>query len=135
MQEDLFGAPSPDVPGGDPLAEPDASAPLADRMRPRSLEDYVGQRHLTAEGKVLARLLALTAARGLRGNQGTNALVEATYSAYSGLVPTSFFSSITTPDTLSRKRVIRSGLNTVHADPGVARAMRKKPHQTAASPK
>ena len=32
-----------------------ADAPLAERVRPRSLEEYVGQRHLVDEGKVLAR--------------------------------------------------------------------------------
>ncbi len=32
--------------------------PLADRMRPRTLQEYVGQRHLLAEGKPLARAFA-----------------------------------------------------------------------------
>ena len=27
--------------------------PLAERLRPRKLDDYVGQRHLVGEGKVL----------------------------------------------------------------------------------
>ena len=40
----LFGAESP-------------SAPLADRLRPDSLEDYVGQQHLVGEGKVLRRMI------------------------------------------------------------------------------
>ncbi|MDD5711499.1 MAG: AAA family ATPase, partial [Smithellaceae bacterium] len=31
--------------------------PLADRMRPASLEEYVGQPHLTAEGSLLRRAL------------------------------------------------------------------------------
>ena len=31
--------------------------PLADRMRPRSLEEYVGQQHLVGSGKLLARAL------------------------------------------------------------------------------
>lgn len=31
--------------------------PLASRLRPQTLEDYVGQRHLLAEGKVLWRLI------------------------------------------------------------------------------
>jgi len=35
-----------------------ADAPLAERMRPRSLAEYVGQRHLVGEGRVLARALA-----------------------------------------------------------------------------
>lgn len=34
-----------------------ATAPLADRMRPRSLEDYVGQTHLLGEGKLLRQML------------------------------------------------------------------------------
>ena len=33
------------------------SAPLADRMRPRTLEDYVGQKHLLGEGRLLRRML------------------------------------------------------------------------------
>jgi putative ATPase len=32
--------------------------PLADRMRPESLDDVVGQRHLVGEGKLLARAIA-----------------------------------------------------------------------------
>lgn len=32
-------------------------APLAARMRPRSLEDYVGQRHILGEGKLLRRAI------------------------------------------------------------------------------
>jgi len=32
-------------------------APLADRMRPQSLDEFVGQPHLTAETKFLRRLL------------------------------------------------------------------------------
>jgi len=55
MQEDLFGqAPEERI---DPIEEAGPNAPLADRMRPRSLEEYVGQQHLTGTGKVLARLL------------------------------------------------------------------------------
>lgn len=33
------------------------TAPLADRMRPQSLEEYVGQTHLLGEGKLLLRML------------------------------------------------------------------------------
>ena len=32
-------------------------APLADRMRPRTLEDYVGQKHLLGEGMILRQML------------------------------------------------------------------------------
>lgn len=31
--------------------------PLAARLRPRTLEEFVGQRHLLGEGKVLRRLI------------------------------------------------------------------------------
>lgn len=34
-------------------------APLADRMRPRTLDEYVGQEHLTAPGKLLRRAIEL----------------------------------------------------------------------------
>src|SRR3977135_4002272 len=37
------------------IAEP--SAPLAERMRPRSLSEFVGQSHLVGEGRILRRLL------------------------------------------------------------------------------
>jgi len=40
---------------GDEIAEP--SAPLAERMRPRSLAEFVGQSHLVGEGRILRRLL------------------------------------------------------------------------------
>ena len=45
-----------------PLIPPDetsfASQPLAARMRPASLEEFAGQRHLLGEGKILRRLIA-----------------------------------------------------------------------------
>jgi putative ATPase len=41
-----------DVPEGIPL-----NAPLAERMRPRSLAEFVGQSHLVGEGRILRRLL------------------------------------------------------------------------------
>src|SRR5687768_2099626 len=44
---DLF-----DEPEGS-LAESDASAPLAARMRPRSLDTFVGQEHLVGQGRIL----------------------------------------------------------------------------------
>src|SRR6266566_5935973 len=40
---------------GDQFVEP--SAPLAERMRPRSLAEFVGQNHLVGEGRILRRLL------------------------------------------------------------------------------
>src|SRR6185369_7721964 len=35
----------------------ESSAPLAERMRPRSLAEFVGQNHLVGEGRILRRLL------------------------------------------------------------------------------
>ena len=35
------------------------SQPLAERMRPRTLDDYIGQRHLVGEGAVLRRMIDL----------------------------------------------------------------------------
>ncbi|MCA1558550.1 MAG: replication-associated recombination protein A, partial [Acidobacteria bacterium] len=34
-----------------------AFTPLAERMRPRTLEEFVGQHHLVGEGRVLRRLI------------------------------------------------------------------------------
>src|SRR6476620_1623976 len=39
----------------DEIAEP--SAPLAERMRPRSLSEFAGQSHLVGEGRILRKLL------------------------------------------------------------------------------
>src|SRR5215212_2714150 len=36
---------------------PDSAAPLAERVRPRTLEEFVGQRHLVGEGRVLRRVI------------------------------------------------------------------------------
>ncbi|MDU3153732.1 MAG: replication-associated recombination protein A, partial [Anaerococcus hydrogenalis] len=33
------------------------SAPLADRMRPENIEDFLGQDHLLAEGKIIRRMI------------------------------------------------------------------------------
>src|SRR3989304_1622475 len=44
----------------DPTPESDetgAGAPLAARMRPRDLDDYVGQDHIVGPGKILRRLI------------------------------------------------------------------------------
>jgi len=46
---DLFDPPAPD--------RPVPPAPLADRMRPRTLDEVVGQQHLVGPGKVLRRAL------------------------------------------------------------------------------
>lgn len=47
---DLFDTPKESLP-----SRPVASAPLAERMRPRSLEEYTGQEHILAAGKLLRR--------------------------------------------------------------------------------
>src|SRR4026209_538441 len=41
----------------DPSAAPAPEAPLAQRMRPRSLEEYVGQQHILGPGKLLRRAI------------------------------------------------------------------------------
>ncbi|MET9312135.1 replication-associated recombination protein A [Kribbella sp. NPDC003505] len=54
---DLPGAPAP-ARGGGSLADMDhTAAPLAVRMRPRSLDELVGQQHLLAPGSPLRRLV------------------------------------------------------------------------------
>jgi putative ATPase len=54
--ERLFDAPD-EPPEETRLAPPPASGPLAARMRPRSLADYVGQEHLLGEGSALRTTL------------------------------------------------------------------------------
>src|SRR5690554_3615821 len=50
-QQALFDEPSVS------LDEYDATAPLAARMRPRTLDEYIGQEHIVGEGKLLRRLI------------------------------------------------------------------------------
>ncbi|MFT7484210.1 MAG: putative ATPase [Candidatus Paceibacteria bacterium] len=71
MSSGLFG--DLDGPAADPIVESMADAPLADRMRPRSLDEYVGQTQLVGEGKVLSSLLdgGLTQSLILWGPPGT----------------------------------------------------------------
>jgi len=71
MSGDLFGAPDPEA--TEPLDEVLADAPLADRMRPRSLEEYVGQEQLVGPGRILWSLLegGLTQSLILWGPPGT----------------------------------------------------------------
>ncbi len=38
--------------------DPESTGPLASRLRPRTLEEFFGQRHLLGEGKVLQQLIA-----------------------------------------------------------------------------
>lgn len=37
--------------------ELEKSAPLADRLRPKSLDAYIGQDHLVGEGKIIRRMI------------------------------------------------------------------------------
>jgi putative ATPase len=53
VAESLFGDTAPS--SGELLRPPPANAPLAERMRPRSVEEFVGQDHLVGRGHVLAR--------------------------------------------------------------------------------
>jgi putative ATPase len=53
---DLFAADEP--PAQPPAPEPDENAPLADRLRPRSLDDVVGQEHLTGADGAIGRMVA-----------------------------------------------------------------------------
>src|ERR687891_559304 len=50
--DNLFDEPEPHV-----APDATADAPLAERMRPRTLEEFVGQRHLIGEGRILRRLI------------------------------------------------------------------------------
>src|ERR1700712_1659042 len=52
---DLF--PDQDVPG-DRAQAPPANAPLADRLRPRALDQVVGQEHLTGPDGAIGRMVA-----------------------------------------------------------------------------
>jgi putative ATPase len=54
---DLFGEDGADVRPTAPDAEPGAHAPLAARMRPRSLDEYVGQEHMLGPGRALRELI------------------------------------------------------------------------------
>src|SRR5690242_16198319 len=45
-----------DEPAPDQTAD-DQSAPLAERMRPRTLDEFVGQAHVVGEGTLLRRLI------------------------------------------------------------------------------
>jgi putative ATPase len=70
VSADLFGHEE----RGDPFAAPVAKdAPLAERMRPRTLAEFVGQRHLVGEGRVLEQALRgeLEASLILWGPPGT----------------------------------------------------------------
>src|SRR5689334_15017621 len=58
MDDGLFDAPAAAAVGGGTLAgNTHASAPLAVRMRPRTLDELVGQQHLLEAGSPLRRLI------------------------------------------------------------------------------
>jgi len=52
---DLFGE---EERVAEPITDAQEGAPLADRMRPRAIAEYVGQEHLLGEGKILERMIA-----------------------------------------------------------------------------
>ncbi len=58
-EDDLFSLPDADIEGQPSTSRPeeaiDPRAPLAERMRPRSLDEYVGQSHILGDGKLLRR--------------------------------------------------------------------------------
>ncbi len=51
QEQSLFGDPNESEP------EVSSDAPLADRLRPRTLEDYVGQGHLLGQGRLVRKLI------------------------------------------------------------------------------
>jgi len=53
---DLFDEPTPSRAAG--IAAADEAAPLADRLRPRSLDEVVGQEHLTGRDGAIGRMVA-----------------------------------------------------------------------------
>ncbi len=50
----LFGF---DEPEADPTTQAGPDAPLAERMRPRTLDEYVGQQHLVGQGRLVTKLV------------------------------------------------------------------------------
>src|SRR5512134_3113083 len=56
-QDDLFSAPATVEPVGEEASQPQRHAPLAARMRPRTLDEYVGQSHILGPGQLLRRAI------------------------------------------------------------------------------
>src|SRR5687768_12913808 len=56
-QDDLFSSPAPLEPAREEAPKPQRHAPLAARMRPRTLDEYVGQSHILAPGQLLRRAI------------------------------------------------------------------------------
>ena len=59
MNDSFFDddAPNPDVRRGGPSGPPAAGTPLADRVRPRTLDEVVGQEHILAPGRPLRQAI------------------------------------------------------------------------------
>lgn len=56
-RDDLFAAPTAAEPDAPPEIETRRHEPLAARMRPRSLDEYVGQTHILGSGQLLRRAI------------------------------------------------------------------------------
>ena len=56
-RDDLFGTPAESGPENPPPAADRREAPLAARMRPRSLAEYAGQQHILGPGQLLRRAI------------------------------------------------------------------------------
>ncbi len=58
-QDELFRPPDPPAPapGPEPVAESFRAAPLAARLRPRTLDEYAGQQHILGPGQLLRRAI------------------------------------------------------------------------------
>jgi putative ATPase len=73
-----------------------AAAPLADRVRPRTVEEFVGQRHLLGKGRLLSDLLAAGRVESLIlwGPPGTGKTTLARLLAEAAGGPTASFSAV-----------------------------------------
>jgi putative ATPase len=89
-QPELFSRPSPAT------RPPAAHAPLAERMRPRTVDEFVGQRHLLAPGRVLHDLLAAGKLESLVlwGPPGTGKTTLARLLGAASQSPTASFSGV-----------------------------------------
>ncbi len=57
MQQSFFDAPKSSKQDTGYSDAPGRLAPLADRMRPRTLDEFIGQRHIVGEGRLLRRAI------------------------------------------------------------------------------
>lgn len=57
MKTDLFNNEESSVSSGEIIQAPSANAPLAARMRPRTLDEFIGQEHILGKGKLLRRAI------------------------------------------------------------------------------